>query len=759
MKSLRSRLAAVLVLLACALGVQPAAHADDAIDKFAWLLSQLDSVGANPLPVSGTAVKQAKGMFECIANVSNDVEAASCIAAAENTEIGSQLTGSGSIPGWFWDLADMYLAFRTQDYWGVVEHVGAAGVCIVAQVMTGGAVDVCGLIEDLVELAKGVLDAGEAIGKFAAAIGEGAWQGIKDVGCELGLGGCDSKSTPAHEIVYTYIFAPRVKPQGLDAIEAVENDKFTKLRNELSGNAMHDPVTWSDPSAQKLFPNHPPFDGGAVATAAKVFDKTVDAQWTAHLASDVLPMLATQRGDYQGAQQITYSAYEAAHAFKTSHADPAATVKTRCTQEFAAKRGFAHVDRWLARYPGHAAGALIEKRGNAAWCAEVFWQKHHDEFAAEFRKYVKNSIQCAETSAGFTCPTLAKFKDCTGLLASVYQQAKCGIDVPSVGQDVAEEIQGYFVSQGSKYPCSIEPPKSQAAPVILRCKRPTQQFHCNKYYDEHFGKPPLKLPVKVIDCAVSVDRVYFGKQNQLWQKTVPALESAHLKFKQFPHQPGPDPLLIGVSTELYAEMEAHAKQLGMQTKTVLTFEPSIDGFEVATLGGNLGTKLKAATDTVPMSRFEGPVRGGVNPPDPAGRDLQGARATPARLGILTAQTRLQATCSGSTGQLNAVVTVTNTGGALAAGSATLSVREPGKPGGGSVPLPALAAGASQAILVPLSGMNARGTGARQLTIQLSRTAGARGAGLELPAVQTARASAPPNPCTPPAGRAPATRGN
>ena len=758
MKSLRGRVSTVLLLLLCALGVQPAAHADDALDKFAWMLDQLDSVGANPLPVSGTAVKEAKGLFECLAAVKDDIDAADCIVKAQNTEIGNQLTGQNTIPGWFWDLAEMYLAFRTHDYWGVVKNVGTAGVCIVAQVMTGGALDVCGLLEDLVELAKGVLDAGKAIGKFVAALGEGAWEGIQDVGCALGLGGC-SKSTPAHEIVYTYIFHPRVAKQGLDAIEAVDATAFGKLRLQLSANALHNPVIWSDPSAQKAFVNHPPFAAAAVETAAKIFDQAVDAQWTGHLAGEVLKELAKQRGDYQGAQQIVYSAFEAAHAFKTSHADPAATVKASCTQEFRIKREFAHVDRWLEKYPGQSVGTMIENRGNAAWCAEVFWQKHIDAFADEFRGYVKNSIKCAEAPGGFMCPTLAAYKDCAGLLTSVYQMQQCGIALQSVGKDIAAEIQAYFSAHGSKHKCAVELPQSQAAPAVLRCTRPTQQFHCNAYYDDHYGKSPNKLPAKALDCVLSVDRVYFSKQNQLWQKTVPALAAAHPKFKQLAQKPGHDPLLVGVSPELYTEMEAQAKLLGMQTKKLLTFEPSIDGFDVPTFGGNLGSKLKAATDTIPMSQFAAPTRDGVNPPDPAGRDLKRAISSPARLTILAAQTRLETKCSGSTGQLLAAVTVTNTGDALAAGGATISVREVGKPGGGSARLPALGAGESHVILVPLTGLDSRGAGTRQLTIHLSRTAGARGAGFELPAVQTARASVPPNPCAPPAGRVPATRGN
>jgi hypothetical protein len=603
-----------------------------------------------------------------------------------------------------------------------------------------------------------VLDAGKAIGKFVAAIGEGAWQGIQDIGCSLGFGGC-SKSSPAHEIVYTYIFAPRVKPQGLAAMEAVEAAAYGKLRQQLAANALHDPVIWSDPAAQNAFGKHPPFSAAPVETAAKIFDKTVDAQWTADLAAAVLPELAQQRGDYQGAQQITYSAYEAAHAFKTSHVDPATTVKTRCTQEFSVKRGFAHVDRWLAKYPGHTAGMLIEKRSNAAWCAEVFWQKHIDAFAGEFRKYVKNSIKCAAAGQSFTCPTLAAFKDCAGLLASVYQQHSCGIAVQAVGMDIAAEIQAYFIAHGSKYKCAIESSQHAAAPAVLRCTRPTQQFHCNQYYAEHYGKPPHQLPVKAVDCALSMDRLYLGKRNQLWQKTVPALEAAHPKFKQLMPKPGHDPLLIGVSTELYTEMETHAKQLGMQSKPLLTFEPGIDGFDAPTLGGNLGSKLQAASDTIQASWLGPPTRDGVNPPDPAGRNPVRAIAAPARLNVLAAQTRIEAKCSGATAQLQAAITVTNSGAALAAGSATLTVQAAGqRSGGGSVPLPALAAGASQVIFVPLPGLDARGAAPRQLTIQLSRSPGARGASPELPAVQTARVIMPANSCAP-APRVPATRGN
>jgi hypothetical protein len=755
MKALRRTFRTALLLVIAGLAWQVPAQAD-ALDDFIWILKQLDQVHANPFPLSGNGAQEAKGFIECLSTVDNDSDTAACLLQFKDTELASKIPGSNDLPSWLYDLLNLYIAVRAEDYWAAVKYVGEAGVCILAQYFTGGQVDVCSLVKELIELAKGVLEAGGALTKFIADMGEAAWEGIQDIGCELDLGGCD-ESTPAHEIVYTYVFAPKVKPDALDAIEDVKEKAYGDLRALLSSNAKQTPVKWSVPNA---FPAHPGFAAGPVETAAKIFDKTVDAQWTSHLGEAVFPDLAIQRQQY-AADKIGYEAWAAAHLFDQGKGEPGALVKASCTREFAITREFAHVDRWLAKNSANGIAKIVDGRNNADWCQWEFWQKHTAGFAGQFRKFAASNFGCADTGGSLVCGEISKFQKCSGLMASVYQQKLCSIDMAKVSPQIAAEVQAYFISKGSKIKCAIVPGAGANA-AALRCTRPTQQYHCNRYYDEHYGKnSKTPLDKKGLDCALAMDGVYVAARDKLWQVSVPALEAGHPKFKQFPHGPGIDPLLVGVTSELYSEMQADAKKLGLETKTLMSFEPGIDGLSHSTFAGNIGAKISQSLDTVPTSVFAAPTRDGVNPPDPArgGANVApvvSAAIVPARLNVLGAQARIQAKCVNSTPTLVVAVTVSNTGDALAAGRVHIVVREAAGRGGGRVPLPAIAKGGSELVLIPLNGI-ATTPGARQLMIRLESGRGG-GADLSLPAVQNARVTVPQSPCAPSRSLRTPTRG-
>ena len=239
MNRFRNSLRAAALFLIVAVAWQMPAQASDPFDDFVWVLKELDKVHANPFPLSGQGFEEAEGLVNCLMNVGGnpdevDLQTIGCIQQFQNTELAGKIPGTSDLPSWLDNMLSMYIALRAEDYWGAVKYVSGAAVCILAQYFTGGQLDICGLVKELVEIAKGLLNAGVAIGKFIADLGEGTWEGIKAIGCSLGLGGCSSgKSTPAHEIVYTYIFAPVVKSKGLPAIENNDATQFGKLRAVL----------------------------------------------------------------------------------------------------------------------------------------------------------------------------------------------------------------------------------------------------------------------------------------------------------------------------------------------------------------------------------------------------------------------------------------------------------------------------------------------------------------------------------------------
>lgn len=493
-------------LLALAASLAPAAPAQaDAIDDFSWVLNQLDQANANPFPISGNDVKASKGLFLCLEKASNDMAVVGCIDTFKNTPLGQEAASASGVPSWFWDLLDTYVALRTDDFWGVVGHLGKAAICIVAQVMTGGSVDVCGLIEELVKLAESLSDAAQAVAKFVASIGKGAWGAVQDVGCSLGLGGCGS-SSPPHERAYAWVFAPRV-PDGVKAKKQVDAFAFVTLRMQLEANASAKPAKLSI-----QIPISQSYSAAAVSLASQIFEATVDAKWTADVAQNELPALAAKRGTYASPGQIEKIAQAAYTAFGQGNGPPSSWVPARCTNDFKDVFGYAHVDRWITGH-GDEAAKLGNVKSNPKWCQQVFWGQNLEAFGAEFQKLVAGI--CPTQSGKILCLTLAAQQSCSELLETVGLADRCNAS-SSVGLDAAKQIAAHLKKKGSKIPCTIgkaglKIPGKLSPPARLICPRRPQQHYCKEAHEKLFGS----LPHPVVSCLLDEDPAYTKLASQV----------------------------------------------------------------------------------------------------------------------------------------------------------------------------------------------------------------------------------------------------
>lgn len=430
LRARRVLLTLLLVLAGWAAAPQPA-RAGDLIDKFAWVLDQVPGV----FPVSGDDIRNSRGLFQDLSNVNSDTDVLKVVEKYKDTPIGKQATsGVGGVPGWFWDLIDTYVAFRTGDFWGVVGHLGKAAICIVAQVMTGGAVDVCGLIEELVKLGQALLDVANAVGEFFASVGQGAWEAAKDIGCSLGLGGC-GESSPPEQRAYAWVFAPGI-PAGLTARKALDPQAFGTFRKMLEADASAKPANLhiQVPDWLKEY-----YSAGVVSTASAIYANTVDAQWTADIAKNVLPDLAAKRSQYDNPQQVAFVAQKAAAEYtKNPKTWPYTYVQNICAEDFSKGFGFAHVDRWITMFPDKAKG-LGDVKTNAQWCLGSFWAKNKEKFGQSFRTYAQTHF-CPLFGQTLMCQTLAMYESCTGLLGTVGMKDQCGVNVAAMGKDAAEKI-------------------------------------------------------------------------------------------------------------------------------------------------------------------------------------------------------------------------------------------------------------------------------------------------------------------------------
>ena len=210
------------VLVLAALASLPARA--DTLDSFISDYAKIEHAAPpNTLPVAAADLKASKGLFNCLAD--GKVDPVVCVDKFHDTPLGKKASNEAGIPSSFWQGVDAYIAYRGHDYWGVAYHLGAAATCAVVQVLLGGA-DACAIVAEIVELAKDVYAGGKQVAEFFADVGETGYGAAKGAYCaSLGqvFGGCGGGSAPKKpksQLAYEKFFAPRLKPDGLIAIEA-----------------------------------------------------------------------------------------------------------------------------------------------------------------------------------------------------------------------------------------------------------------------------------------------------------------------------------------------------------------------------------------------------------------------------------------------------------------------------------------------------------------------------------------------------------
>jgi hypothetical protein len=614
---LRRCLALLLIVLSFQVAAPPPARADF-IDTLADVLDAVPGF----VPVSGKDIRDSRKFFDCLSNADSDTKVLACLDQFKDTPLGQDAsTAIGGVPSWFWDLIDLYIAVRSDDFWGVVAKLGEAAICAVAQIMTGGAVDVCGLIEELVKVGKALLDAATAVAEFFQSVGEGAWEAAKAVGCSLGLGGC-GESSPPEQRAYAWVFAPEV-PAGLTARKAVDPFAFNILRQKLEADASAKPAKLHIPVPPNWVKEY--YSAGVVSTASNVYTNVVGAQWSSDMAKSVVPLLAKKRSEYDNPQQVANLAGLAAADYaKNEKLDPYQEVAKRCSEDFSKGFGFAHVDRWIQLFPNEAKG-LGGLKSNPEWCGTVFRPKNKGNFAEHFRNFAKSNY-CPPFGQNLLCPTVAKYESCLGLMGSVDQKDQCRVNVSAAGKEAAAKIAAELKAKGSKIPCQIVSKglKGGTQPVDFVCTRPTQGKACEEIYQKLFGE----LPVKLVNCVVEKNSDYAALESKVAQAAVALKGEFGVPFGI----DSIDPLIVHASTaQIAGQVKDKNPNFGFGPPSgkpgfdyyLFQFPRTIDGMSTPALG--IEVKLPAAKQTVQVNKIQEKVAL-VKPgdPDPTGKLSIGA---------------------------------------------------------------------------------------------------------------------------------------
>ena len=503
MKNIICRFLLVTILTMSMQAVPATPARADILDELANLIDDVEHYGGvSWLPASGDDIRASKQFIACLSNAGNDVAVLKCIEDFKDTPLGSKI--GNEIPSWVYDLITVYIALKEKDYTTLIVYLGKAAACAILQVISGGTLDVCGLIEELIAVANALLDAATAVYEFFKDLGDAAWEGVKDVGCALGIGGCDDDSSPPEVVAYAWIFAPKVLPQGLAAIKAVDASAFPALRAQLENNARAKPPITGDPNLDNWLKKYGyTFPASAVDIASKTFQNSVEAQWKADM-DNVMPLLSQARANYGTPSKISALTGPALAASSSDGQKFRSLVSDQCASDLNIGMGFAHVDRWVSGHPTDAAG-LGNLQSNKVWCASDFWNLEVKfEFAKHLRAHVKNSI-CPVGSQGFSCPSTDTYNACRRLLKAVDIEGECAVDVAKVGKEVAQKIVAELKAKGSTWNYEIrEAPPQTAKPAEIVCVRPTQQQACVSIYDAKFGQ----LSPKVVNCGLQMSPAY-----------------------------------------------------------------------------------------------------------------------------------------------------------------------------------------------------------------------------------------------------------
>ena len=145
----------------------------------------------------------------------------------------SQTAQSAGVPSYLPQMINIYFDVKNKDYWGLLADAGETVACAAAEILTD--VDICGAIKTLVDAAEAVASTAEAAAKFLADFGGAVLDGLKEIGCGLGLGGCDdgpSGPTATPDQLAQAFLATQVPP-GVKHIKNSFNE-FVDFRSQLA---------------------------------------------------------------------------------------------------------------------------------------------------------------------------------------------------------------------------------------------------------------------------------------------------------------------------------------------------------------------------------------------------------------------------------------------------------------------------------------------------------------------------------------------
>jgi hypothetical protein len=456
----------------------------------------LDKMGpANPFAqygITGQNIQTVGNLADCI-DQGNDVVV--CVNNAHNTPLGQYIDEKADIPSWFWDFVDLYVAFKKNDYWGIIYNLGQAAVCIVAQVLAEG-IDVCGLVQDLINMAISVYNTAAQVIEWISDLGEAVWGVIEDAACDVLGWGCDDPPPPPPEesVIYGMFFAPLITSgEGLKRIESVHGN--------TSLDSLINTKVYSIINLKK-------FSNAGIYKAAGTFRNEVNKQWSGHVMDMTNGPLVKQKLDrskYMGDTQILeQNAKIALDAyFKNGDIYLDNKIVTTCENHFRQTLQYEHLDRWI---PSHKTSAdQVKATKNKDWCKDEYLANNKYKLEKIFLQYAKGN--CQQSGDMLFCSTAPSLLNCTDILKPMGLDSRC-IATPALKHQAAKSIETEFLKKGSKLKYFIKEPQQLQfhKPAEYVCTRNIQYQYCDGFNSYLFGR----LKDRIVKCTQVVDFEYLA---------------------------------------------------------------------------------------------------------------------------------------------------------------------------------------------------------------------------------------------------------
>ncbi len=509
-------------------------------------------------PLSTDEMWEAEGLVNCLVDANNDYDVAVCADDFGDSELGKKINNESGVASEIGMLIDCYILYSEGAYWSLAWKLSNVAACVVVRVLVGG-VDVCGIVQEILDLASDVYHGVAAALEWLLGAGEA----ILDF---FGWGD-DEPKTPRHMILLNHLLS--YLNDGLDEKKKVVytyDAWLDNLKKQVLDSVNKPLKEFNEEHKDDGFLQLPLYTQSHIDQAAAKFTPQVNAVWTADI----------QQHEKQR-RQVTvdgYFAYSpkikelATMVIDQCAANTSCSAKVRisksCENAISFTKGwaFAHIDRWKTandlKVPG-VKEAQDFTPSNYQVCESAYALKR-TEFIAAATDYLEDQELCKENEGFLTCSSIDAYNQCTNIMHAFENEGTCYYNAKELAAEAKLKIMVRFREMGSNF-YSPKNNLQQNVQVMKKndltmkkkgaeiytaqpfpCYRPTHVYYFNQVYKELYGNVPTQL--------LTADKQYSFDYEQLvtsTEKTINQLrQNPELEMCTFTISPI-DPLMVETS--------------------------------------------------------------------------------------------------------------------------------------------------------------------------------------------------------------------